>query len=107
MDEVALAAALRLVSRGWAEAAAAIHASSSDEDRTPRDVAVLRAFDRPATKGLTRAQAAQVFKDHGLDPRAFGSWVRHGWLIREDDRRYLSPKGRNWAAEKEAEMKVG
>lgn len=98
MNETALAAALRQVIRGLTEAVAALEGNVPGSDRRSREIAVMRQFDVPAGMGLDRAQASQAFKQHGFDPRAFGSWVRHGWITREGDRRYLSAKGREWLA---------
>jgi hypothetical protein len=101
VDTAALSSALRLVSKGFAEAAAALEDNRAD-DKLSREIAAMKELDVPARDGLTRAQASEAFKRHGIDPRAFGSWVRHGWVIREGDRRYLSPKGRQWLRDQEA-----
>jgi hypothetical protein len=101
MDTAALAAALRLVSKGFAEAAAAIDGSGID-NKLDREIAAMKEFDVSASQGLTRAQASEALKRHGIDPRAFGSWVRHGWVIRKGDKRHLSPKGRQWLKDHEA-----
>ena len=101
MDATALAAALRLVSKGFADAAAAIDESGTN-DKIDREIAAMREFDVSPDRGLTRAQASEALKRHGIDPRAFGSWVRHGWVIRKGDKRHLSPKGRQWLKDHEA-----
>jgi hypothetical protein len=101
MDTAALRAALRLVSKGFSEAAAALEDDSTD-DKLKREVAAMKEFDVSASAGLTRAQASEALRRHGIDPRAFGSWVRHGWVIRKGDQRYLSPKGRQWLTEHDA-----
>jgi hypothetical protein len=101
MDATALAAALRLVSKGFADAAAAIEDGGTG-DKIDREIAAMREFDVSTDQGLTRAQASEALKRHGIDPRAFGSWVRHGWVIRKDDKRYLSAKGRKWLKDHEA-----
>jgi CHAT domain/TIR domain len=67
-----------------------------------REIAAMNEFDVPADKGLTRVQASEALKRHGINPKAFGSWVRHGWVIRNGDRRYLSPKGRQWLTDHQA-----
>jgi hypothetical protein len=73
---------------------------SADSDLIARQAATLREFDVPPEQGLSRAQASAAFKKHGLDPRAFGFWVRGGYLAREGDRRWLTAKGREWADSK-------
>ena len=74
---------------------------SGDEQptRIEREIAVCKRFDVPAEKGLNREEASRAFSDNGIDPRACGSWVKHGWIIREGDRRWLSDKGRVWVRE--------
>ena len=67
------------------------------EDWVAREVAALYEFPMSPEQGLNRAQASAAFKKHGLNPRAFGSWVRSGYLAREGDRRWLTSKGREWA----------
>src|SRR5262249_42547992 len=67
---------------------------SGDEQQTQieREIAVCKRFDVPPDKGLNREEASRAFSDNGIDPRACGSWIQHGWIIREDDRRWLSDK---------------
>ena len=65
--------------------------------RMTREVATLNEFPMSSEQGLSRAQASAAFKKHGLNPRAFGLWVRSGYLAREGDRRWLTSKGREWA----------
>jgi PIN like domain len=67
------------------------------QDQVAREVATLYEFPMSPEQGLSRAQASAAFKKHGLNPRAFGSWVRSGYLAREGDRRWLTSKGREWA----------
>ena len=95
MDTTALASALRTIGKGFLDAAEAVEDSRGDSKKD-REIAAMKEFDVPPNRGLHRAQASDALKRHGIDPRAFGSWVRHGWVIREDDKRYLSPKGRQW-----------
>jgi hypothetical protein len=66
-------------------------------DWVAREVAALYEFPMSPEQGLSRAQASAAFKKHGLNPRAFGSWVRSGYLAREGDRRWLTSKGQEWA----------
>ena len=65
--------------------------------RVEREIAICKRFDVPPEKGLNREEASRAFSDNGIDPRACGSWIQHGWIIREGDRRWLSGKGRDWA----------
>ncbi len=71
---------------------------SGDEQpaRIEREIAVCKRFDVPPEKGLNREEASRAFSDNGINPRACGSWIKHGWIIREGDRRWLSDKGRVW-----------
>jgi hypothetical protein len=77
---------------------------SGDEQptRVEREIAVCKRFDVPPEKGLNREEASQAFSDNGIDPRACGSWVKHGWIIREGDRRWLSDEGRDWIRDQTA-----
>ena len=71
---------------------------SEDEQptRIEREIAVCKRFDVPPEQGLNREEASRAFSDNGINPRACGSWIQHGWIIREGDRRWLSDKGRDW-----------
>ena len=78
-----------------------------EEDGLPPDlmarwVAAMRRFDVAPGRGLTREEASAAFRENGLDPRSAGSWTMHGWIAREDNRRYITPKGKKWLAEQEA-----
>jgi hypothetical protein len=64
--------------------------------RVEREIAICKRFDVPPEKGLNREEASRAFSDNGIDPRACGSWIQHGWIIREGDSRWLSDKGRDW-----------
>ena len=77
---------------------------SGDErpTRIEREIAVCKRFDVPPEKGLNREEASRAFSDNGINPRACGSWVKHGWIIREGDRRWLSDKGRVWVRDQTA-----
>jgi hypothetical protein len=54
----------------------------------------MRRFDVPPGQGLTRQEASAAFRENGLDPRSSGSWAMRGWITREDDRRYITAKGK-------------
>lgn len=100
-NSAAIAAALRQVSRGIADIADLIDGNiAGDSDRVAREAATLYEFDVSPDRGLSRAQASAAFKKHGLNPRAFGSWVQGGYLARDGDRRWLTDFGREWAHSK-------
>jgi hypothetical protein len=91
----AIAAALRQIGRGYLELADAIVGNiTGSTDLDAREVAALREFPVSREHGLTRHRASAVFKKHGLEPRAIGAWVRHGYLERQGDLRWLGAKGR-------------
>jgi len=69
----------------------------SGNDLIARQTAALHEFDVPHEQGLSRTEASAAFKKHGLDPRSFGFWVQRGYLAREENRRWLTDKGREWA----------
>jgi hypothetical protein len=100
-NSTAIAAALRQISRGIADVADLLDGNiSGDSDRVAREAAALYEFPMAPAPGLSRAQASAAFKKHGLNPRAFGSWVQGGYLARKDDERWLTKKGREWADSK-------
>jgi TIR domain len=72
--------------------------------RVEREIAVCKRFDVPPEKGLNRKEASRAFSDNGISPRACGSWTKNGWIIREDDRRWLSDKGRDWVRDQLTEL---
>jgi hypothetical protein len=102
-DNKAVAAAVRQLSRDLADLATLLDGNvPGDSDLTARQIATLMDFDVPESEGLNRAQASRAFKEHGLNPRSFGSWVQGGYLARIGDRRFLTDKGRGWIARKGA-----
>lgn len=62
-----------------------------------RQAAALREFDVSPERGHSRPQASAIFRRHGLDSRTLGIWVQNGHLAHQDDRRWLTDKGREWA----------
>lgn len=102
MSTEALAVAYRQVSRAYAELALALEGNDAAGDKVAREVAAMKEFDVAPSDGLNRAQASLAFRRHGISPRAMGPWIRHGWVAREGDRRFITKKGREWVAEKEA-----
>jgi hypothetical protein len=94
-----------LIGRVWQYADRTNATSNSKppfDDKLDHEIAAMKECDVPVDQGLTRAQASEALRRNGIDPRAFGSWVRHGWVIREGDKRYLSPKGRQWLKDQRA-----
>lgn len=104
MDEKALAVALRHVAKGLTEMAAVLDGDVPGADRTHRRVELMRRFDVPPERGLDREEASAAFSQNGYNPRSFGGWVRRGLIQRDDDRRYLTGKGRALLAELSADM---
>lgn len=103
IDTKAVSATLRRVSNSLTELAALLDGRvPGTSDLVARQVAALREFDVPPQQGLSRGAASAAFKRHGMNPRTFGSWVQGGYLAREDDRRWLTTKGREWADAKSA-----
>ena len=88
------------ITAGISPAPSANPAPSAGNDLTARQAAALHQFDVPPQQGLSRAQASAAFTKHGIDPRSFGSWVHRGYLAREENRRWLTDKGREWADSK-------
>lgn len=74
-----------------------------EEDALPPDlvarwVEAMRRFDVPPERGLSRQEASAAFRENGLDPRSAGSWAMHGYIARDGNRRYITPKGKEWLA---------
>jgi hypothetical protein len=99
-DTTALVAALRKVAAGIQDAIDAIDDEGGPEkSRAEREAAFAKEFDRAPGSGLTKEEALQACKRHGLTPQTVGAWVRGGYIeIRDDDRRYLG-KERGWLEE--------
>jgi hypothetical protein len=102
INEKALAASYRTLSRAFADAARILDGDVPGAKRTASRIALMKRFDVPAEQGLDREQASLAFRECGYEPRSFGGWVRRGWITRDGDRRYLTDKGRAWIAEQEA-----
>lgn len=73
---------------------------SASSDLIARQAAMLYEFDIPSEQGLNRDLASTAFKKYGLDPRSLGVWVQGGYLAHEENRRWLTDKGRQWAYSK-------
>jgi len=96
-DPNEIAAALRQIGRGFNALADAIAGEPATEGG--REVAVLREW---GDRGLSRAEASALFRKYGMAPQAAGGWVRGNWIeSREDGRRYLTERSRQWVAELE------
>lgn len=108
MDEHKLAAAIRKIISGMEDMLAALEDTPTPDDEQPtlieRQIAVCQRFDVAPKNGLNRRDASRAFSDNGINPRAAGSWTQHGWIIRKDDRRWLSEDGRDWVRRQLAEL---
>jgi hypothetical protein len=94
MNEAEMAAALRKIAGGLADLASALEDSHGDENN--RKAAALARFDVRPEHGLSRAQASAALRENGLSPRLSGYWTRSGLIAHEDDRRWLTERGREW-----------
>ncbi|MFF5206341.1 hypothetical protein [Streptosporangium sp. NPDC000396] len=95
-----ISAALRQISKGLAELADAISADPEEIPESERYRALIAEWH---DRGLDRNEASVLFRKHGFAPQAAGGWVRGDWLeIREDGRRYLTPRSLQWLGEQEA-----
>ena len=115
MDRQQLIDGVRTVQQGLAQVLAAIESTGDGQDpsvgddpqaREQREIAVLRAFDRPPGQGLTQEEASRAFRDNGFDPRTMGGWATQGRLVtRSDRRRYLTPAARDWLRERDVDAR--
>lgn len=96
-----VAASLRQAAKALSDAAAALDGNLPGQDRDRKVADLLRALDVDPAEGLTRADASRLCKESGIPPRAFGSLVARGLVIREGDRRWTSAAGRAWYREQE------
>lgn len=92
-----IAAALRQIGRGFYALAEAVAGETTAEGA--RELAILREW---GDRGLSRAEASALFRKHGMAPQAAGGWARGEWIeSREDGRRYLTERSREWLSEQE------
>lgn len=98
-DTEQVAAALRQISRGFAALADAVSTAPAGATQDERYVAVMTEW---SDRGLTRAKASALFRKHGFAPQAAGGWARGDWLeTRDDGRRYLTRRSRDWLRHQE------
>lgn len=96
-NEGQIAAALRQIGRGFHALADAIAGETAAEGA--RELAILRDW---GDRGLSRAEASALFRKHGMAPQAAGGWTRGEWIeSRDDGRRYLTQRSRQWVADQE------
>lgn len=96
-NEVQIAAALRQIGRGFHALADAIAGEPAAEGH--RELAILREW---GDRGLSRAEASALFRRHGMAPQAAGGWARGQWIeSRDDGRRYVTERSRQWVAMQE------
>jgi hypothetical protein len=101
-----VAAALRTISRGFADLAAAIE---DDGGETPSTEERYRAaLTEWADAGLNREQASALLRKHGFAPQAAGGWVRGDWIeTRDDGLRYLTDRSHRWLADQPEDQEHG
>jgi hypothetical protein len=95
-----LASAIRQIARGLDALADAVD-GKADQPAEARELAILREWGE---RGLTRAEASALFRKHGLAPQTAGGWARGDWIeSRDDGRRYITERSRQWLSEQEAD----
>jgi hypothetical protein len=94
-----VAAALRQIARGFEALADAVLADTGELPASARAAALL---DEWGERGLTRAEASELFRRHGFAPQTAGGWARADWIeTRPDGRRYVTESSRWRVAEQE------
>jgi hypothetical protein len=92
-----IAAALRVISRGFADLATAMEGAAEAPAAEERYRAVLAEWGE---RGLSREQASALLRKHGFAPQAAGGWARGDWITtRDDGLRYLTERSRRWLRE--------
>jgi hypothetical protein len=94
IDNNQVAASLRLIARGFEGLARAL----VDEPMSSRNDRVVAAMSEWGTRGLSRGQASDLFKKHGLNPQTSGGWARGGWIETRQGMRYLTERSIEWLA---------
>jgi hypothetical protein len=96
-----VAAALRQIARGFEALAEAVAPPSDQPRKEIRSLALLREW---ADRGLTRAEASELFRKHGFAPQTAGGWARGDWIETGDDgRRYITERSRRALAGSEVD----
>jgi hypothetical protein len=96
-DPREIAAAIRQIARGLLALADAVAGESEQAPEAERIVALAREW---GDRGLTRAESSKLFRSHGFAPQMAGGWTRGDWIeTRDDGRRYLTDRSRQWLAE--------
>jgi hypothetical protein len=96
-----LAGALRQIARGFEALADAVAAVPDQPPQEERVLAVLREWGE---RGLSRDEARTLFRRHGFAPQTAGGWARGDWIEQRDDgRRYITERSREWVAEQRAD----
>ena len=93
--DLALASGLRQIIRGLTMIAEALE---GDGDEVSRKAETFRRFDVRPAHGLSQAAASLACRENMISPKAVGAWISQGLVAREDDRRWLTDKGREWLA---------
>jgi hypothetical protein len=94
-----VAAALRLIARGFAALADAVARASAGAPDQVRAASLLREW---GDRGLSRDEASALFRKHGFAPQTAGGWARSAWIeTRPDGRRYVTESSRRWLAGQE------
>src|SRR5687768_6620370 len=94
-DLVAIAAALRQVSRGLDALADALTGATGEPTQDERYRAAIAEW---GDRALTGPESIALLRRHGFAPQAVGGWIKGGWMeAGADGLRRMSARSREWA----------
>jgi hypothetical protein len=91
---------MRQIARGFEALAKAVADEPADRGDGESELSILREW---GDRGLTRSEASALFRKHGFAPQTAGGWARGDWIeSRDDGRRYITERSRQWLRDQEA-----
>jgi hypothetical protein len=93
-DLVAIAAALRQVSRGLDALADALIGAAGEPTQDERYRAAITEW---GDRALTGPESIALLRRHGFRPQAVGGWINGGWMeVGPDGLRRMTARSREW-----------
>jgi hypothetical protein len=96
-DLVAVAAALRQVSRGLDALADALCGAAGEPTQDERYRAAIAEW---GDRALTGPESIALMRRHGFAPQAVGGWIKGGWMeVGADGLRRMSARSLDWVGD--------